>query len=215
MLVNNFYLNTAIILVSCSLIGSIPSAYIAGKIKGVDISKKGNKKVGASNTFFYLGKILGIIVLIIDMGKGYLTVWLATILSNSHPFVPMLAAVAVIAGHNWMLFIGFKGGKGTAALLGALIYLAPLSIPVLFIVFIPIASILLKDTYLGQGVAMFFFSFLMWLWKGSYYWCIFMLLVTLVYSLRCLYLYKTYFTEKRRYINPIVKIIFKKFLKGV
>ena len=195
------------------LLGSIPTAYIAGKLKGIDISKKGNKNVGASNTFSLLGKLPGLIVLIIDIGKGYLAVWLASFLSGNHPFIPLLAVVFTLIGHNWMFPIGFKGGKGSAAMVGALIYLAPFSIPVLFIVFIPVASFIVKDSFLGQGIAMFFFSFLMWFWKGTYYWLIFVLLLTIVYSLRCLNLYKTYFTQKRRYLNPLVRFIIKPFIK--
>jgi acyl phosphate:glycerol-3-phosphate acyltransferase len=140
-------------------------------------------------------------------------IWLAILLSDSHAFIPMLAVVFTIIGHCWMFPIRFKGGKGTAVLIGALILLAPLSIPVLLILFIPIASIIVKDTFLGQGIGMFFFSFLMWFWGGSYHWCLFILLITIAYSLRCLNLYITYFTEKRRYINPIVKLFFKPFIK--
>jgi len=213
LVINNLFLNTFIIVIISYLIGSIPTAYIAGKIKGINITEKGNKNVGATNAIFLLGKITGIIVLLVDTGKGYLVVWLAILLSDSNSFVPMLAVVFTIIGHSWMFPIGFKGGKGTAALIGALIFLAPLSIPVLLILFIPIASIIVKDTFIGQGIAMFFFSFLMWFWEGNYYWCIFILLITIVYSLRCLSLYLTYFTEKRRYINPIIKLFFKPFMK--
>lgn len=213
LLVNNFYLNAFLILLICYLIGSVPTAYIAGKLKGIDISKEGNKNVGASNTFFLLGKIAGTIVLLIDLAKGYLSAWLATVFSGRHPFIPMLAVTVVIIGHNWMFPIKFKGGKGTAALIGALAYFAPLSIPVLIILLIPLASFAVHDSFLGQGVAMFVFSFIMWFWEKNYWWAVFMLLVTLVYSLRCLDLYRTYFTEKRRYMNPFIKILFKPFLR--
>lgn len=211
--VDNFYLNAFLIILIGYLIGSFPTAYIAGRIKGVDISQAGNKNVGGTNAIYILGKPLGITVTVIDIGKGVLMVWLASIWSGYHPFIPMLAVVFTTIGHNWMFPIKFKGGKGTGILVGALAYLAPFSIPVLFLVFIPVASFLVKDSFLGVGIGMFFFSFLMWAWEGSYYWCIFTILLTIVYSLRCLNLYTTYFTEKRRYLNPLVRIILKPFLK--
>jgi glycerol-3-phosphate acyltransferase PlsY len=214
-LLNNFYWNTTLILLISYLIGSIPTAYIAGRIKGIDIRKVGNKNVGGSNVFFNLGKIAGIIVTLVDIGKGALVVWLAIYLSNDHPFIPMLAAVAAIAGHNWMIFIKFKGGKGTATLIGALLVLSPLSILFFLLLFLPVASVLLKDTYLGHGVAMFFFSFFLWYREGQYYWLIFMLLCTLVYSLRCLNLYITYFTEDRRFVNWIFRVLLKPFFRNV
>ena len=202
-----------IILVSY-LIGSIPTAYIAGRIKGIDIRKIGNNNVGASNVFFNMGKIAGTLVAVIDIGKGALVAWLATLLSGGHIFIPMLAVVAAVAGHNWMIFAGLKGGKGTATLVGAMLFLSPLSLLFFFVLLLPAASILLKDTYIGQGVAMFFFSFFLWYREGSFYWLVFMLLCTLVYSLRCLGLYRTYFTEERRFVNPIIKILLKPFFKN-
>ncbi len=213
MLLENFYWNTVLILFISYLIGSIPTAYIAGKIKGIDISKVGNKNIGGTNVIFSIGKIAGIIVIIIDIGKGTLVAWLATFLSGGHPFVPLLAVVAAVAGHDWMIFIGFKGGKGIATLIGALLFLSPLSILFFLLLFLPAASIILKDTYIGQGVALFFFSFFLWYREGSYHWMIFMLLCTLVYSLRCLALYKTYFTEDRRFINPLIRILLKPFFR--
>jgi len=212
-LVENFYLNSAVILLIAYLIGSFPTAYIAGKYKGIDISQVGNKNVGGTNAIYSLGKTLGVIVTIIDIGKGFLSAWLAARFSGSHPFIPMLAVVFTTIGHNWMFPIKFKGGKGTGALVGGLAFLSPFSIPVLFLVLVPVASAIVKDSFLGVGIAMFLFSFIMWLWEGSYYWCIFLLLATLVYSLRCLNLYITYFTEKRRYLNPFVKMILKPFTR--
>ena len=213
MLTDNFYLNTIMIFLGAFLVGSLPTAYIAGRIKGIDISRSGNKNVGGTNALFILGKPLGITVIIIDIGKGLLSVWLASLFSDHHQFIPMLAVVFTTIGHNWMFPIKFKGGKGTGVLAGSLIYLSPLSIPVLFLVFIPVTSFMVKDSFLGVGIGLLLFSFLMWAWEGSYYWCLFLILITIVYSLRCLNLYITYFTDKRRYLNPFVRMILKPFLR--
>ena len=68
MLLNNLYLNNALILVCSYLIGAFPSAYIAGKIKGIDIRKTGSTNVGGMNIYSNVGKIAGILVIIVDMG---------------------------------------------------------------------------------------------------------------------------------------------------
>ena len=213
MLLGNFYLNTAFILVGSYLIGGFPSAFIAGKIKGIDIRKTGSTNVGGMNAFSSVGKIAGVLVIIVDMGKGALVAWLATKFSAHHPFLPLLAVIAAIVGHNWMIYIGFKGGKGFSTLVGALFFLSPLSALFLYLYFMLAAILLFKDIYVAEGVAMFFFAFFMWYRESSYYWCIFMLIVTVICSLKSLNLYKTYFTEDRRKVSPIFKRIFKPFFK--
>ena len=213
MLLSNFYLNTALILVCSYLIGSFPSAFIAGKIKGIDIRKTGSTNVGGMNAYSSVGKVAGIIVIIIDMGKGALVAWLASKYSAHHLFIGLLAVAAAITGHNWMIYIGFKGGKGFSTLVGALFFLSPLSTLFLYLYFIFAAILLFKDIYIAEGAAMFFFAFFMWYREGSFYWCIFMLLVTVICSLKSLNLYKTYFTEDRRKVSPIFKKLFKPFFK--
>jgi glycerol-3-phosphate acyltransferase PlsY len=115
--------NVVIGIVCSYLLGSIPTAYIAGKIlKGIDIREHGSGNVGATNVFRVLGKKPGIVVLIIDILKGVLAV--AVIgrmlgLVNIPDYI--LLAVAVVCGHNWTIFLQFKGGKGIATSLGVLI----------------------------------------------------------------------------------------------
>jgi glycerol-3-phosphate acyltransferase PlsY len=82
MIVENFYFNTAIILLASYLIGAFPSAYIAGKIKGINISKTGSGNVGGMNTFSSVGKIAGVIVALTDAGKGFLVAYLASMFSG-------------------------------------------------------------------------------------------------------------------------------------
>ncbi len=213
LLLKNFYLNTTVILVFSYLVGAFPSAYIAGKIKGIDISKRGSRNIGGMNAISSLGIAAGIMVAIADIGKGTLIAWLATKFSAHHPFIPLLAVVAAVAGHNWMIYIGFRGGKGIATLVGALLFLSPFSILWLYLYFMSAAIILFKDTYVSQGAAFFFFSFFMWYRENSHYWCIGMLMVTIVYSIKSFSLFRTYFTEGRRDISPIVKKIFKPFFR--
>jgi len=214
-ILENFYFNTAVILLASYLIGAFPSAYIAGKIKGINISKTGSGNVGGMNTFSSVGKTAGVIVALTDAGKGFLVAYLAGRFSGGHPYILLWAIVAAIIGHNWMIYIGFKGGKGVATFLGSLLYLSPWSILILYLIIIPITLVLSKDTYLATTTGFFIFSFFIWIWEGNYLWLIFGLLITIVYLLKCLGLLRSYFTERRRDISPIIKKLFKPFFRGV
>jgi len=214
MILQNFYLNTIVILLSSYLIGSFPSAYIAGKIKGIDIRKEGSRNVGGMNIIRNVGKFAGVTVIITDIGKGALVAYLARRFSD-HIFIPLLAVVFAMIGHNWMVYIGFKGGKGVSTFLGGLLYLSPLTFLFLYLLFIPVSLFIIKDTYLATTVGFFFFSFFLWVYKGSFWWVFFGLLVTIVYSIKCYSFLKSYYTEKRKDVNPVVKKIFKPFFKGM
>ena len=116
----------AISAVLAYLIGSIPVAYIFGRVlKGIDIREHGSGNMGATNAFRVLGKGPGMVVLILDIIKGIIPV---TLVSNAFGLGDALSlviiAVAAVAGHNWTVFLGFKGGKGMATSLGVLIGLA-------------------------------------------------------------------------------------------
>lgn len=105
------------------LLGSIPTAYICGKIyRGIDIRQYGSGNVGATNVFRILGKWPGIIVLAIDILKGVVaTTLVADLFRLEGVIYYVLLAVAVVCGHNWTVFLNFKGGKGMATSLGVLI----------------------------------------------------------------------------------------------
>jgi glycerol-3-phosphate acyltransferase PlsY len=116
----------AISAVLAYLIGSIPTAYIFGRaLKGIDIREHGSGNMGATNAFRVLGKGPGTIVLILDIIKGILPVTLLPkVFGLGDAFSLVIIAVAAVAGHNWTVFLGFKGGKGMATTLGVLIGLA-------------------------------------------------------------------------------------------
>lgn len=114
------------------LIGSIPSAYLVGRgLKGVDIRQLGSRNMGAMNTFYVIGFWPGMLVLACDVGKGMiallLTYLMATYLFSIPAYlvipIEMVAGVAVIAGHNFPLFLKFKGGKGGATAIGVLAFI--------------------------------------------------------------------------------------------
>jgi len=113
------------------LLGCIPSAYMVGKaFKGVDIRQIGSHNMGAMNTFYTIGFWPGMLVLAIDVSKGILALtlsYLAAILLQVPPNmvvpVEMVAGIFVIAGHNFPVFLKFKGGKGGATAIGILAFL--------------------------------------------------------------------------------------------
>lgn len=105
------------------LIGSIPTAYIFGKLyKRIDIREHGSGNVGATNVFRVLGKGPGSIVLLLDILKGAIAVGLVPDwLGLTQVYHRILMALCVVGGHNWTVFLQFKGGKGVATSLGVLV----------------------------------------------------------------------------------------------
>ncbi|MDE2221511.1 MAG: glycerol-3-phosphate 1-O-acyltransferase PlsY [Candidatus Omnitrophica bacterium] len=121
---NPLFLVISAVLAYC--IGSIPVAYIFGRLlKNIDIREHGSGNMGATNAFRVLGKGPGTAVLVLDIIKGIVPVTvLASAFGLSDPLSLVIIAVAAVAGHNWTMFLGFKGGKGMATSLGVLIGLA-------------------------------------------------------------------------------------------
>jgi len=118
--------------VAAYIIGSIPTAYIFGRVlKGIDIREYGSGNTGATNVFRIMGKTPGAIVLIIDIIKGYIA---ATYLASGFLYLApvtrpelyrILVGLFAIMGHNWTMFLKFKGGKGVATSAGVVIGLIP------------------------------------------------------------------------------------------
>ena len=107
------------------LLGSIPTGYLVARTKGVDIRQHGSGNIGATNVFRTLGKPLGVFVFMVDALKGFAVVWLAGRFGGASDWAGIIAAVAVIAGHNYTPWLGFKGGKGIATSAGVLLALMP------------------------------------------------------------------------------------------
>ncbi len=148
------------------LLGSIPTAYIAGRLlKGEDIRRLGDENSGAANAYRELGGKAGITVGIIDALKGFLAVLIARATGVDQGFV-LLTGVAAVVGHNWPVFIGFRGGRGEATTIGILLFLLPK--PVLIMAAPAILVLVLKRNIILASAVLFVpLSLLAWLTGAS------------------------------------------------
>jgi len=114
---------TVLILVAAFLCGSIPFSWFLGKAMGVDLLKEGSGNPGATNLLRCRGVAAGLAGFLPDAAKGAVPVLWAV--HRPEPWVPAAAALAAILGHVFMPWFGFRGGKGVATALGALLVLSP------------------------------------------------------------------------------------------
>lgn len=110
-----------ILLLIAYMLGNISPSTILAKAKGIDIKKSGSGNAGTTNALRVLGAKAAVITLVIDIGKGFLAVFLAGMFLN--PMQVSFCALAVFLGHVWPLLLKFKGGKGVATAFGALLAL--------------------------------------------------------------------------------------------
>ena len=150
------------------LIGSIPFSIIAGKLlKGIDIREFGSGNAGATNTFRILGKQAGIPVLLLDILKGYLAVnlvWYTSYVPLTELYInlQLTFGIAAVLGHVFPLYVGFRGGKGVATLLGFMLAVFPESAIISITVFV-LTLFVSKYVSLSSIIAGLFFPF------GVYY----------------------------------------------
>ncbi|HUT68400.1 MAG TPA: glycerol-3-phosphate acyltransferase [Dehalococcoidales bacterium] len=127
------------------LLGSIPFAYIIARLKkGIDIRQKGSGNIGALAVWREVNPGFGIIALASDVGKGVLTVYVARWLGLDLPWI-CVAGFAAVAGHNWPVFLNFRGGKGAATIMGVLLAFMPvqfaIGLGIAILVIIPTSNI--------------------------------------------------------------------------
>jgi glycerol-3-phosphate acyltransferase PlsY len=119
------------------LIGSIPSSYWMGKLlKGIDLREHGSGNLGAANTYRVLGLKAAIPVLLFDIGKGFVAVHYLSRLGGTGTGFALLAALVVVIGHNYSVFVRFSGGKGVGTTAGAFLALAPQAVAMCFVLWI-------------------------------------------------------------------------------
>ena len=158
--------NVIIAIVMGYLLGSIPSAYIAGRLKkNIDIREIGGGNMGALNTIREIGLTAGLIILAADIAKGAVSVLIAQWLGLPQIWT-FAAGFAAVVGHSWPIFLRFKGGKGAATTMGVLLALIPLEFAISFII-IAIVIIITSNVRLGVAVGLAFLPAIIWQLNGS------------------------------------------------
>jgi glycerol-3-phosphate acyltransferase PlsY len=135
----------AAIFLASYLLGSIPSGLLISKSQGIDIREHGSRNIGATNVWRTMGKKFGLLAFFCDTAKGWIAVtagvWIAAGWSHEVPlphghfevrhlppdFAGITAAIGCIIGHNFPIWLRFKGGKGVATSLGVIIGMMPLA----------------------------------------------------------------------------------------
>lgn len=156
------------------LLGSIPIGLILARIKGIDIRKVGSGNIGATNVFRYVGKAWGIATFVGDALKGFLPAWLVPALAGKafqqavFPEFGLLCGCAAIAGHNWPIFLRFKGGKGIATSAGVLLGVAPAAVGVGLIAWIILlaATRIVSVASIGGAIIVPASAWILYLKKG-------------------------------------------------
>jgi acyl phosphate:glycerol-3-phosphate acyltransferase len=124
-------------LVIAYLIGSIPFGYLLVRLTtGQDVRAVGSGNIGATNVLRTGNRAAAVATLLLDAAKGFAAVWLAAELTDQSPAWSSLAALAVMAGHSYPVFLGFKGGKAVATFIGAFLWLTPLPLVAALLVFL-------------------------------------------------------------------------------
>ncbi len=148
------------------LLGSIPTAYIVSRIKkGIDIRTVGSGNMGGANVMRQIGTHEGVFVGLIDVAKGAGAIFIAQTLNISELWI-FGTGFAALVGHNFPVFAGFKGGRGSATIIGIFLVLAPEAILVtLVVVAIPFFTTRKFTSAILIGFALL--PLFVWLFEGS------------------------------------------------
>jgi glycerol-3-phosphate acyltransferase PlsY len=138
-----------IALVAAYLIGSIPFGLIVVRLTtGADVRAHGSGNIGATNVLRTAGRGAGVATLVLDALKGWFAVWMASRLTGGSELWMSFAALAVLCGHAFSIFLGLKGGKAVASFVGAFAYLTPLPLLAVILIFVFLTA---TTRYLSLG----------------------------------------------------------------
>jgi glycerol-3-phosphate acyltransferase PlsY len=145
------------------VVGGIPFGYLLVRLKtGRDVRSMGSGNIGATNVLRTTGRAIAIVTLLLDIGKGFFAVWLAARLAADSPFWMSAAALAVILGHAYPVFLKFHGGKAVASFIGAFLYLAPVAMLSILVIFVMVVAAT-RHISLGSIIAAGTFPLAVWI----------------------------------------------------
>ncbi len=198
-----------VVAVAAYLLGSIPTGFLVAKAKGIDIRNVGSGNIGATNAMRVLGKPAGIFVLLMDVLKGWLSVYLGAIIYriifqyfmsgpdiNGFYYLPqtqeirkfaLIAGIFAVLGHNYTCWLKFKGGKGIATTAGVFLALAPLALLAALAVFI-LAILLTKYVSVGSIAAAIALPATVWIMSPQN---LFLCIVTTALGVLAIYKHKS------------------------
>ena len=131
------------------LIGGVPFGFLIVRLMtGADVRASGSGNIGATNVLRTTGRTAGVLTLLLDVGKGFLCVWLASMMTGGSEAWMSAAAFAVMAGHAFPVWLQFKGGKAVATCVGAFLYLTPLPLLAVILLFVLLVA---STRYLSLG----------------------------------------------------------------
>ena len=152
-----------IVLLVAYLLGGIPFGYLIVKMRtGRDVRDFGSGNIGATNVLRTSGRAAGVVTLLLDVVKGLVAVWIADRFTYHDPLWMSAAAVAVMAGHAFPVFLKFRGGKAVASFIGAFLYLTPAPLLAVLVVFV-ITVAASRYVSLGSVIAGGLFPLGVWL----------------------------------------------------
>ena len=155
----------ALLLILCAYgLGAVPFGLLLSRHSGVDIRTRGSGNIGATNVTRLLGKRLGALTLALDVCKGYLPMFIASILLQDDPqrnVIIALCGVATVLGHMFPVYLRFRGGKGVATALGVFLYLAPPAVFGCLLVFLIVVAL---TGFVSLGSLFGSASILLWLY---------------------------------------------------
>ena len=126
----------SLLVLAAYLLGAIPNGLLIARLKGVDLQKVGSGNIGATNVFRCVGKGWGVLAFVLDAVKGFVPAFFFPDLLEAAPaWLGLACGVAAVAGHNWPVWLKFKGGKGVSTSAGMLLGIAPAAVGIGFAVF--------------------------------------------------------------------------------
>jgi glycerol-3-phosphate acyltransferase PlsY len=161
-----------IAIIAAYLIGSLPTGYLAGKAKGIDIRTVGSRNIGATNVFRTIGKGPGTIVLLVDALKGVAACLLVPVVllkffpEESKETLSLVSGIGAILGHNYTCWLKFKGGKGVATTGGVVFAWAPLAGATALVVWI-VFVLATKYVSVASIAAAITLPIAAWAWRGN------------------------------------------------
>ena len=126
------------------LTGAIPFGLLFSRMVGKDVREAGSGNIGATNVNRVLGKKLGVLTLLCDVAKGFLPVFIASMIlpvDGNGELSVGLCGLAAVLGHMFSIYLGFKGGKGVATALGVFLFFSPWSIAIALVIFVAVVGI--------------------------------------------------------------------------